>query len=88
VGDFAELKRAISELGSDAGMIVLPSPEATVQREQIIGLATLHRLPAVYPFKDACDGACVAERVLEHRVLCAVRSRAGRLVHCTGALRA
>jgi hypothetical protein len=41
----------------------------------------------------ACDGACVAERVLEsipgaHRALCAIRSRAGRLMHCTGALRA
>ena len=52
VGDFAEIKRAINELASsDAGVIVLPSPEATAQREQIIGLATLHRLPAVYPFK-------------------------------------
>jgi putative ABC transport system substrate-binding protein len=52
VGDFAEIKRTISELAStDAGVIVLPSPEATAQREQIIELATLHRLPAVYPFK-------------------------------------
>jgi putative ABC transport system substrate-binding protein len=52
VGDFAEIKRAINELASsDAGVIVLPSPEATAQREQIIGLATLHRLPAIYPFK-------------------------------------
>jgi putative tryptophan/tyrosine transport system substrate-binding protein len=52
VGDFEQMNLAMSELaGSDAGVIVLPSPEATAQREQIIGLATLHRIPAVYPFK-------------------------------------
>jgi putative ABC transport system substrate-binding protein len=36
---------------ADGGMIVLPDVSNTRHREQIIGLAAQHRLPAIYPYR-------------------------------------
>jgi putative tryptophan/tyrosine transport system substrate-binding protein len=36
---------------ADGGMIVLPDVSNTRHREQIVGLAAQHRLPAIYPYR-------------------------------------
>jgi putative ABC transport system substrate-binding protein len=52
IHDLADLERsADAAAGRSAGLIVLPSPEATVQRQRVIDVALRHRLPAIYPFK-------------------------------------
>ena len=53
VREAVDVERAISAVAAhtNSGLIVLPSPIATVQRELIIKLAAQHRLPAVYPFR-------------------------------------
>ena len=52
IHDLADLERsAEAAAGTSAGLIVLPSPEATVQRQRVIDIALRHRLPAIYPFK-------------------------------------
>jgi putative ABC transport system substrate-binding protein len=49
----AEIERAISELARrpNGALVVLPTPLFAVNRNLIIRLAALHRLPAVYPFR-------------------------------------
>ena len=46
-----EIERAIKAFASssNAGLVVTSSTLAVVHRELIIGLATHHRLPAIYP---------------------------------------
>ena len=53
VSDAAEIERAISAFNPRAndGMIVTASPLAAVHREQIISLATQHRLPSVFAYR-------------------------------------
>ena len=52
VSNPAEIERAIATFaGPNSGLIVLPGPIFTAQRDRIIELAALHRLPAIYPFK-------------------------------------
>jgi putative ABC transport system substrate-binding protein len=53
VSNAEEIERAIAAAAvtSKVGLVVLPSPIVTTQREKIIALATLHRIPAIYPFK-------------------------------------
>ena len=53
VRDAAEIERSIGAAAAprNSGLIVLPSPIVTAQRELIITLAARHRLPAVYPFR-------------------------------------
>lgn len=49
-----EIKRAVEAFAGEpkkGGLIVLPSPMAAVHRDQIIMLAGLHHLPAVYPYR-------------------------------------
>jgi putative ABC transport system substrate-binding protein len=48
-----EIEAAISALGgrSGAGLVVLPAPVFTANREMISRLALQHKLPAVYPFR-------------------------------------
>jgi putative ABC transport system substrate-binding protein len=50
VGDAGEIERAITAFaqGSNGGLIVTGSAEATRHRELIIALAARHKLPAVY----------------------------------------
>ena len=36
---------------ADGGLIVLPSPPATMHRDLIVTLAARHRLPAIYPLR-------------------------------------
>jgi putative ABC transport system substrate-binding protein len=53
VRNAAEVERTIDEFAreSNGGLVVLPSPVATRQRELIIALADRHCLPAVYAFR-------------------------------------
>jgi putative tryptophan/tyrosine transport system substrate-binding protein len=52
VGNAAEIERAmVNFAGSNSGLIVLPGPAFSAQRDRIIELAAFHRLPAIYPFK-------------------------------------
>jgi putative tryptophan/tyrosine transport system substrate-binding protein len=48
-----DLRHVIDDFGSSpgGGMIVLPNPVTTVNRDLIIGLMARYRLPAVYPFQ-------------------------------------
>ena len=48
----AEIERVIRAFaqGPNGGLLVLPSPTAMNHRVQIIELAALHGLPAVYPY--------------------------------------
>jgi putative ABC transport system substrate-binding protein len=53
VRDPIDIERAVSAVAArtNSGLIILPSPIATAQRELIITLTARHRLPAVYPFR-------------------------------------
>jgi putative tryptophan/tyrosine transport system substrate-binding protein len=52
VGEFVEMNPTVAPLvGPNTDLIVLPSPAVTAQSDQIIGRASDHALPAVYPFK-------------------------------------
>ena len=52
VGDGADIERSIATFaGPKSGLVMLPSPVFTVNRDRIIEMAALHRLPAIYPFK-------------------------------------
>jgi ABC-type uncharacterized transport system substrate-binding protein len=52
VGGGVEIDRAMTTFArADSGLIVLPWPILSAQRDRIIELAALHRLPAIYPFK-------------------------------------
>lgn len=53
VTDAAEIERAISAFnpGANDGMIVTASPLPSFHREQIISLATRHRLPSVFAYR-------------------------------------
>jgi ABC-type uncharacterized transport system substrate-binding protein len=49
--DIASIERAINELSREpnGGVIALPSPPTVGNRERIVALVALHRLPAIYP---------------------------------------
>jgi len=53
VHDAAELERAVADIATkpNGSLIVLPDTFVTVHRDMLVGLASLHRLPAVYPFR-------------------------------------
>jgi putative tryptophan/tyrosine transport system substrate-binding protein len=53
IHDPAEIESTMSALGSgaDSGLIVLPGAFTDVHREQIIGLAALHRVPTIYGYR-------------------------------------
>jgi putative ABC transport system substrate-binding protein len=52
VRDGLDIDRAFGEIVQTAvGLLVQPSPLTIRQRDQIIGLAQKHRMPAVYPFR-------------------------------------
>jgi putative ABC transport system substrate-binding protein len=60
--DGAEIERAVAAFarGSNGGLIIVPNALATVHRELIIGLASRHRLPAVYPYRSfAVNGGLI-----------------------------
>ena len=50
--DVDEIDRAIGAVAAavGGGMVVLPHPSATKHRALIIGLASRHRIPAIYPY--------------------------------------
>lgn len=52
VRDAPEIERAVAALARSppSGLLVLPDATAAVHQRLIIGLATRHRLPAVYPY--------------------------------------
>jgi len=53
VSDAEEIERAISAFGpgQNDGMIITATPLAAVHREQIISIATRHRLPSVFAYR-------------------------------------
>src|SRR4051794_5031865 len=54
VRDFAELERMVDAFAREpnGALMVLPDVSTVNYRDAIIGLATRHRLPAVYPFRS------------------------------------
>jgi ABC-type uncharacterized transport system substrate-binding protein len=63
VSNAAEIERSIEEFAREpnGGLIVLPSPIASIHSNLIIGLAARHRIPAVYPFRFyASDGGLIS----------------------------
>jgi putative ABC transport system substrate-binding protein len=59
VSDGAQIERAIAAIAGrpNVGLLVLPGPALSNERERIISLALRHHLPAIYPFKFyAIDG--------------------------------
>ena len=50
--DIKNLEQAMSALGQkpNTGLIVIPTPHTSAERELIISLAIRYRIPAVYPF--------------------------------------
>jgi putative tryptophan/tyrosine transport system substrate-binding protein len=63
VSNAAEVEHAIEKFAHspNGGLIVLPSPIASIHSNLIIGLAARHRVPAVYPFRFyASDGGLIS----------------------------
>ena len=63
IHDGVEIERSLVALveQSDSGLIVLPHPILTQNRDLIIVLAARHRLPAIYPFRYfATNGGLVS----------------------------
>jgi putative ABC transport system substrate-binding protein len=63
VSSAAEIERSIEEFAREpnGGLVVLPSPIASIHSNLIIGLAARHRIPAVYPFRFyASDGGLMS----------------------------
>jgi putative tryptophan/tyrosine transport system substrate-binding protein len=58
VADAAELKDAIATAGRDSetALVVFPDVFTATHQEQIIALATEHRLPAIYPYRYFAAG--------------------------------
>jgi putative ABC transport system substrate-binding protein len=58
VADAAELKDAIATAGRDSetALVVFPDVFTATHQEQIIALATDHRLPAIYPYRYFAAG--------------------------------
>ena len=56
-----EIERAFSTMGSEriGGVIILPHPVAGQNRRLIVELATRHRLPAIYPFREFAEAGCL-----------------------------
>jgi putative ABC transport system substrate-binding protein len=55
--DGAEIKLTIEKFARqpNVGLIVLPDPIATVNRDLIVALAAKHKLPAIYPYRFFAD---------------------------------
>ena len=53
VREAAEIEQAVNRFAREpnGGLIVLPSPFAADHREQIVTLAALNHLPAIYPYR-------------------------------------
>jgi putative tryptophan/tyrosine transport system substrate-binding protein len=63
VSNAAEIERSVEEFAREpnGGLIVAPSPIASIHSNLLIGLAARHRIPAVYPFRFyASDGGLVS----------------------------
>jgi putative ABC transport system substrate-binding protein len=63
VSNAAEIERSFEEFAREpnGGLIVSPSPIASMHSNLIIGLAARHRIPAVYPFRFyASDGGLMS----------------------------
>jgi putative ABC transport system substrate-binding protein len=63
VTNAAEVERTIDEFARQplCGLILSPSPIATIHSTLIIGLTARHRIPAVYPFRFyAADGGLMS----------------------------
>jgi len=56
--DVAVIERGLDLLAREpnSGLIVMPSPAATVHLEAIITLAARHRLPTIYPYRNFAAG--------------------------------
>ena len=57
VQDDSDIQQAIASFASDpnGGLIVASDATTTFQRQQIIEMASVHRIPAVYPFRFMSD---------------------------------
>ena len=57
VHNAAEIERAVTVFAAEpnGGLIVMPHPLTSSNRDLIIGLAARHRLPAVYPFRHFAE---------------------------------
>jgi ABC-type uncharacterized transport system substrate-binding protein len=62
VNDRAEIERAFSVIANkpNSGLVILPGPAPSVQRDLVVTLASRHRLPAVYPFRYWVTGGGLA----------------------------
>jgi putative ABC transport system substrate-binding protein len=63
VSNPAEIERSLEEFAREpnGGLIVSPSPIASIHSNLIIGLTARHRIPAVYPFRFyASDGGLIS----------------------------
>jgi putative tryptophan/tyrosine transport system substrate-binding protein len=63
VSSAAEIELSVEEFAREpnGGLVVLPSPIASIHSNLIIGLAARHRIPAVYPFRFyATDGGLMS----------------------------
>jgi putative ABC transport system substrate-binding protein len=56
-----EIERAFSAMSTEriGAVIILPHPAAFLNRRQIVGLATKHRLPAIYAFREFAEAGCL-----------------------------
>jgi putative ABC transport system substrate-binding protein len=74
VRDAREIERAITEFarGSNSGLIVTESGKSMSYRKLIISLASMHRLPAIYPYRYfVIDGGLISygpDQVLPFRL--------------------
>jgi len=55
------IERAFSAMGTEriGALIILPHPVAGENRRLIVGLASKHQLPAIYPFRDFAEAGCL-----------------------------
>ena len=53
VRNIAEIEKAVGTVAAtpNSGLVVLPGPVPTANRDLVVALADRHRLPAVYPFR-------------------------------------
>ena len=53
VRNVAEIEKAVGTVAAtpNSGLVVLPGPAPTANRDLVVALADRHRLPAVYPFR-------------------------------------
>jgi len=56
-----DIERAFSAMTTEGigAVIILPQPAAGVNRRQIVDLATKHRPPCIFPFREFAEAGCL-----------------------------